>query len=98
MVLAGHPCICRVGCDVDLERHELPHSRAAQAVTGHVSEPAMARAIGQAFQRPVAAKTEILLAGGADRPAASLFAQFEQGAVLLAENGLILGRRLCFSE
>ena len=73
MVLAGDPCICRVGRDVDLAaaRQKLVSSRAA------ISEPAMTGAIGQAVEGPVAAKAEILFAGIADRPAAFFFAQLQ---------------------
>ena len=53
-----------------------PHDALAGA--GAVGEPAVARAIGQAFDRGVAAETEIRKPRGADRPAASLRAQFEQ--------------------
>src|SRR6202171_5973691 len=54
----------------------------------------MARAIGQALDRGVAAKTEILGARSADRPAASLLAQLEQRAAVSVVDRLLVGRRL----
>src|SRR5882672_9500677 len=57
-------------------------SRDALARARPVGEPGMARAIGQALDRGVAAKTEILGARSADRPAASLLAQLEQRAAV----------------
>ena len=54
----------------------------------------MAGAIGQAFDRRVAAKTEILRSGRADRPAASLLAQLEQrAAMFLADRVIVMTRR-----
>src|SRR5260370_22316867 len=53
----------------------------------------MGRAIGQGFDRRVAAETEILGARGADRPAASLLAQLEQRAAVSVVDRLVVGRR-----
>src|SRR4030081_3439030 len=68
--------------------------RDALARTRPVGEPGVARAIGQAFERGVAAETEILGARGADRPAASLLAQLEQRAAVFVVDRLVVGRRL----
>src|SRR6267143_2112089 len=54
--------------------------RDALARARPVREPGVAGAIGQPFDRRVAAETEILGARGVDRPAASRLAQFEQRA------------------
>src|SRR5665213_329015 len=62
--------------------------RDALSRTRPIGDAAMARAIGQAVDRRVAAETEIVGAGRADRPAASGFAQFEQRA------GVVIGNRL----
>jgi hypothetical protein len=56
-------------------RHALARARP-------VGEPGVARAIGQAFERRVAAETEIRGTRRADRPAASLLAQLEQRAAM----------------
>ena len=53
----------------------------------------MARAIGQPFDRRVAAETEILRARGADRPAASLVVQLEQRATVSVVDRLVIGIR-----
>jgi hypothetical protein len=53
-----------------------PHDALARA--GPVGEPCVARAIGQALKRRIAAKTEIRKPRSADRPAASLLIQLEQ--------------------
>src|ERR1019366_8558543 len=68
--------------------------RNALARARPVGEPAVTRAIGQAFDRRVAAETEILGARGADRPAASLLAQLEQRAAMFVVDRLVVGRRL----
>src|ERR1035437_2814957 len=68
--------------------------RNALARARPVGEPAVTRAIGQAFDRRVAAETEILGARGADRPAASLLAQLEQRAAMIVVDRLVVGRRL----
>src|SRR5438045_4080489 len=57
---------------------------------GTVGEASMAGAIGQAFDRRVAAKTEILRSGRADRPAASLLAQLEQRAAMFLADRVII--------
>src|ERR1700737_1174221 len=62
------------------EDRRTPPPRDALARARPVGEPGVARAIGQAFDRRVAAETEILVARGADRPAASLLAKLEQRA------------------
>src|SRR5229473_2680948 len=59
-----------------------------------VGEPCVARAIGQAFERRIAAKTEIGSARSADRPAASLLAQLEQRAAMSVVDRLVVRRRL----
>jgi len=58
-----------------------------------VGKPGVACAIGQALEGRVAAETEILGARAADRPAASLLAQFEQRAAMCAVDRLVGGRR-----
>src|SRR5882762_7357334 len=68
--------------------------RDALARARAVGEPGMARAIGQALDRGVAAKAEILGARSADRPAASLLAQLEQRAAVFVVDRLLVGRRL----
>ena len=52
--------------------------RDARAAARPVGEPRVARAIGQAFDRRVAAEAEVVGARGTDRPATSRIAQFEQ--------------------
>jgi len=59
-----------------------------------VGKPCVARAIGQAFERRIAAKTEIRKPGGADRPAASFLVQFEQRAAMSIVDRLVVMRRL----
>ena len=54
----------------------------------------MPGAIGHAVHRRIAAKTEILSAGRADRPAAAFVAEFEQRATMRACDRLFL-KRLC---
>jgi hypothetical protein len=75
-----------------LSKYSASPSRDALARARPVGEPGVARAIGQAFDRGVAAKTEILGARGADRPAASLLAQLEQRAAVSVVNRLVVGR------
>src|SRR5579863_1742822 len=60
----------------------------ARARAGLIGKPGVTGAIGDAVQWPVAAKAKILFAGAGDRPAASFFAQLEQGAVLFAMDDL----------
>ena len=65
------------------------HRRAdALARARPVGEAGVACAIGQAVERRVAAKAKILGAGRADRPAATLLAEFEQRAAVLADDRL----------
>src|SRR6476659_2665522 len=59
-----------------------------------VGEARVARAIGQALKRRVAAKTEIRKARGRDRPAASLLAQLEQRAAMTVVDRLVVRHRL----
>src|ERR1700687_2233128 len=89
------------GCWID--RYTAPGvARGSQASPSHdalarawpVGEPGMARAIGQAFDRRVTAKTEIRGARGADRPAASFLAQLEQRAAVSVVDRRVVGRRL----
>src|SRR5437667_2852491 len=61
-----------------------------RARTGTVGEAGVAGAIGQAFDRCVAAKAEILRSGRADRPAASLLAQLEQRAAMFLADRVIV--------
>ena len=92
MVLAGHTRICRMGRDVDLGWYRgaaISPPRGALAGAGLIGKPGMAGAIGDPFHRLVAAKAEVFFAGAADRPAAPFLAQFKQGAVLFAVNGLV---------
>ena len=59
-------------------------SRDALARARPVGEPGVACAIGQAFERRIAAKTGIRGARSADRPAASLLAQLEERTAMFA--------------
>jgi hypothetical protein len=68
--------------------------RDALAGARPVGEPAVACAIGQAFDRRVAAKTEIRRTRGADRPAASLLAQLEQRAAVSVVDRRVVGHGL----
>src|ERR1700688_4677608 len=54
----------------------------------------MAGAIGQAFDRRVAAEAKIRFTRGRDRPEAQLLAQFEQRAAMLALDRLVIRLRL----
>src|ERR1700716_2825188 len=67
--------------------------RDALARARPVGEPGVAGAIGQAFDRRVAAETEILGARGVDRPAASRLAHLEQRAGASVVDRLVDGRR-----
>src|SRR5260370_41503682 len=58
----------------------------------------VARAIGHAFQRRVAAKAEILGAGRADRPTAPFVAEFEQRAAVRTCDRLLLKRLRVFVD
>src|ERR1700736_3528739 len=69
-----------------------PHDALARARP--VGEPGMARAIGHALDRGVAAKTKILGARSADRPTASLLAQLEQRAAVSVVDRLLVAGRL----
>src|SRR5258708_5090878 len=64
--------------------------RDALARAGPVGESRVAGAIGQAFDRRVAAKAEIREPRGRDRPAAALLAQFEQRAAMFARDRLVI--------
>src|ERR1700675_976698 len=68
-------------------------SRDALTRARPVGEPGVACAIGQAFDRRVAAETEILGARGVDRPAASRLAQLKQRAGVSVVDRLVDGRR-----
>jgi hypothetical protein len=63
----------------------------ARATAWPVGEPGVAGAIGQAFDRRVAAEAEVVGARGTDRPATSCIAQFEQRAAVSVVNRLIIG-------
>src|SRR5207248_6131679 len=78
------------GCLKFLSRQLAP--RCARG--GTVGEASMAGAIGQAFDRQVAAETEILGSRRADRPAASLVTELEQRAAVFVADRLIISKRL----
>src|SRR5207244_9726614 len=80
---------------MDLSAHPLALSACnALARARPIGKPCVARAIGQAFERRVAAKTEIRKARSADRPAASFLAQLEQRAAMSVVDRLVVRRRL----
>jgi len=66
--------------------------RDALAGARPVGEPCVARAIGQAFGRRVAAETKIRSTRGADRPTASLLAQFQQRTAMFSVDRPVVGR------
>src|SRR5256885_17192947 len=78
--LSAHP-LALSACDA------LPRARS-------IRQSCMARAVGQACERRVAAKTEIRKPGGADRPAASFLVQFEQRAAMSIVDRPVVRRRL----
>ena len=68
----------------------------AWAAAWPVGEPGMAGAVGQAYDRHVAAEAEILGTRGRDRPAALLRAQLHQRAAGSGLDRLFVGRRQRF--
>src|SRR5258708_35364193 len=78
---------------IDLSVHPLALSAPnALARARAVGEPCVARAIGHALKRRVAAKAEIRKPRGGDRPAAPLFIQLKQSAAVSVVDRLVVLR------